>query len=74
MSTMSGEGRLLRFGQAQTQEFRDMRSLPEACRHTQAAEPGGRSALERCRWALRGLGAGPACQPLRDEETQGGFV
>ncbi|CAI9165770.1 unnamed protein product [Rangifer tarandus platyrhynchus] len=35
-----------------------------------AAEPGGRSALERCRWALRGLGAGPACQPLRDEETQ----
>lgn len=53
MSTMSGEGK-----KAQSQEFRDTRSLPEACCHTQAAELGEWSILERCRWALRGLGAG----------------
>ena len=46
-----------------------MRSLPEACCHTQAAELGEPSALKRCRWALRGLGAGshlPAAPGWKD--------
>lgn len=56
------------------QEFRDMRSLPEACCHTQAAELGELSALKRCRWPCEASGLGPTCQLLRDGKTQGGFV
>ena len=37
-----------------------MRSLPEACCHTQAAELGELSALKRCRWPCEASGLPPA--------------
>lgn len=74
MSTMSGEGKRFRFKQTRKQKLRDTRSWPEARCQPQAAELGKRNILEWCGGPCEASGLGPTCQPLRDEETQGGFV
>ena len=71
---MSGEGKCFRFKQTQKQELRDTRSRPEACCQPQAAELGERNILEWCGGPCEASGLGPPRQPLRDEETRGGFV